>query len=53
VTIFLLFSKLYPLFICKGKLFAQVGEEASLTESGLSNLGVALVDSVKKLPFKF
>jgi hypothetical protein len=53
VTIFLLFSKLYPLFICKGKLFAQVGEEASLTESDLSNLRVASVDSVKKLPFEF
>ena len=28
-----------------------MGEEASLTESCLSNLGVASVDSVKKLPF--
>jgi hypothetical protein len=53
VTIFLLFSELYPLFICKGKLFAQVGEEASLIESGLSNLGVASVDSVMKLSFQF
>jgi len=48
--LFLLFSKVYPLFIPR-KIVCTGGEESSLTESGSANFGVDSMDSVKKLSF--
>ena len=48
--LFLLFSKVYPLFIPR-KIVCTGGEESSLTESGSTNFGVDSMDSVKKLSF--